>query len=52
MKKWGWIAGTPALGRSGMGIPIPIEIGEAYRNKKKITPNTEHDQQEEKSRNK
>ena len=39
MEKWGWRAGTP-LGRNGMGIPIPIEIGETYRNKKKITRNT------------
>ena len=39
MKTLGWRTGTP-LGRSGMGITIPIEIGEVYRNRKKITQNT------------
>ena len=39
MKKWGWRTGTP-LGRRGMGITSPIEIGEVYRNRKKITQNT------------
>ena len=39
MKKWGWRTGTP-LGRRGMGITSPIEIGEVYRTRKKITQNT------------
>ena len=39
MKKWGWRTGTP-LGRRGMGITSPIEIGEEYRTRKKITQNT------------
>ena len=35
----GILTGTPP-GRRGMGITSPIEIGEVYRTKKKITQNT------------